>query len=43
VELGSEADEQVAEAQPAQQRSRKNRRASVPSWDDIMFGGGKRE
>jgi hypothetical protein len=43
VELGSEADEQVAEAQPPQQRARKNRRASVPSWDDIMFGGGKRE
>jgi hypothetical protein len=44
VELGSEADEQVAEVQPPQQRARKNRRASVPSWDDIMFGGGgKRE
>lgn len=43
VELGSEADEQVAEAQPPQQRARKSRRASVPSWDDIMFGGGKRE
>jgi hypothetical protein len=23
--------------------SKKNRRASVPSWDEIMFGGGKRE
>jgi len=23
--------------------SRKNRRASVPSWDEIMFGGGKRD
>jgi hypothetical protein len=43
VELGSESDEQVAEAQPPLQRARKNRRASVPSWDDIMFGGGKRE
>jgi hypothetical protein len=43
VELGSESDEQVAEAQAPQQRARKNRRASVPSWDDIMFGGGKRE
>ncbi|MGI8901938.1 MAG: septation protein SepH [Nocardioides sp.] len=28
----------------ASPRSRKNRgRASVPSWDEIMFGGGKRE
>jgi hypothetical protein len=45
VELGSEADEQVAEpaVTEVQPRSRRNRRASVPSWDDIMFGGGKRE
>ena len=57
VELGSEADAEVAKAQvvdpavpdpqvaeaPGAQLRRKNRRTSVPSWDDIMFGGGKRE
>src|SRR3954451_13928785 len=40
VELGSEADE--PQPAPPQRASRKNRRASVPSWDEIMFGGGKR-
>jgi Protein of unknown function (DUF3071) len=40
AELGSEADE----PKPAPQRaSKKNKRASVPSWDEIMFGGGKRD
>ncbi len=71
VELGSEADADVAEpeaapaaeaepaAEPAaepeaetkpedeagtpRRTSKKNRRASVPSWDEIMFGGGKQE
>jgi hypothetical protein len=42
VELGSEADE--PEPEPAAPRpARKGRRASVPSWDEIMFGGGKQE
>ena len=40
VELGSEADDEP----PARRVGKKNRgRASVPSWDEIMFGGGKRE
>jgi hypothetical protein len=54
VELGSESDPEVAEpaaaaeepaAEPEAPRrgSKKGRRASVPSWDEIMFGGGKRE
>jgi hypothetical protein len=43
VELGSEADEHQPAVADAQPRPRRNRRASVPSWDDIMFGGGKRE
>jgi hypothetical protein len=39
-EAGSEP-----EAQPDTGRrgSKKKSRASVPSWDEIMFGGGKRE
>jgi hypothetical protein len=53
VELGSEADPAVAgadadadpdaESEAPRRTSKKNRRASVPSWDEIMFGGGKRE
>jgi len=54
VELGSESDPEVAEPDDAEQEkpagpeaprrsSKKGRRASVPSWDEIMFGGGKRE
>jgi hypothetical protein len=41
VELGSEADEVPAQAAAA--TGSRRRRASVPSWDEIMFGGGKRE
>jgi hypothetical protein len=49
------ADEAEAEAQPeagsepeaqpdtGRRGSKKKSRASVPSWDEIMFGGGKRE
>ncbi|MDT9594595.1 septation protein SepH [Nocardioides zeae] len=33
-------DEPVAPAPPPQKRSGRKRRASVPSWDEIMFGGG---
>jgi Protein of unknown function (DUF3071) len=46
VELGSEADdpddpdELPSSPEPA---PRKGRRPSVPSWDEIMFGGGKRD
>lgn len=29
--------------EPAQKKTRKGRRASVPSWDEIMFGGGRSE
>jgi len=49
VELGSEADEPDTSepsetSEPAQPRAaKKGRRPSVPSWDEIMFGGGKRE
>jgi hypothetical protein len=36
------AEPEVAEAEPAPKKSgRKGRRASVPSWDEIMFGGGR--
>jgi hypothetical protein len=44
VELGSEADEPDGPTQdePAPRRtSKKKSRASVPSWDEIMFGGKK--
>jgi hypothetical protein len=37
-----EAPAAVADETP-RRGSRKNRRASVPSWDEIMFGGGKRD
>ena len=50
VELGSEADEpaEAAESEepddePPARAAKKSRRPSVPSWDEIMFGGGKRE
>lgn len=29
--------------EPSRKQSKKNRRASVPSWDEIMFGGERRE
>jgi hypothetical protein len=32
-----------ATVEPQRKQSRKNRRASVPSWDEIMFGGERRE
>jgi hypothetical protein len=35
--------EQAAEPEAPRRSSKKGRRASVPSWDEIMFGGGKRE
>jgi hypothetical protein len=40
VEAG---EPETAPAQPARKPSRKKGRASVPSWDEIMFGGGKQE
>ena len=48
VELGSEADEPAAETDPEEdvpqaRAAKKSRRPSVPSWDEIMFGGAKRE
>lgn len=45
VELGSEADGSDLDGhdETPHRTSRKNRRPSVPSWDEIMFGGGKRE
>ena len=38
----AEPDE-AAEPEAPRRTSKKGRRASVPSWDEIMFGGGKRE
>ena len=35
--------EPAAEPEPPRRPRRRGRRASVPSWDEIMFGGGKRE
>ncbi|MEP7090874.1 MAG: septation protein SepH [Nocardioidaceae bacterium] len=55
VELGSESDGDDGSEEPvvdptsgpaldeAAPSPRKSRRPSVPSWDEIMFGGGKRE
>jgi hypothetical protein len=53
VELGSESDPEVADVpdeEPAvdepgtpRRTAKKKSRASVPSWDEIMFGGGKHE
>ncbi len=37
-----EAEPEAAEA-PPKKAGRKGRRASVPSWDEIMFGGGRSE
>ncbi len=36
-----EAESHPAAAAPAERRSRARKRASVPSWDEIMFGGPK--
>lgn len=33
--------EEATEPEPAKKPARKRGRASVPSWDEIMFGGGK--
>jgi Protein of unknown function (DUF3071) len=45
VEAEAESDEEPEpEPTPAKKAARKGRgRASVPSWDEIMFGGGKQE
>jgi hypothetical protein len=45
VESAEESTDAGAEeqARPARRASKKNRRASVPTWDEIMFGGGKSE
>ena len=37
------ADEPAAEESPARKPAKKRGRASVPSWDEIMFGGERRE
>ena len=42
VELGSEADEQPTDQEP-KRPAKRSRRPSVPSWDEIMFGGSTRE
>jgi hypothetical protein len=43
AEEPTEADAAEEQARPARRASKKNRRASVPTWDEIMFGGGKSE
>ena len=40
-EGASEAEESQPKEPAPKKSSRKNRRASVPSWDEIMFGGGR--
>ena len=45
-EPDAEADEEAAQESPAaaaRSKSHKKGRSSVPSWDEIMFGGGKGE
>jgi hypothetical protein len=43
-DAGEAAEEEpAAEPEAPRRSSKKGRRASVPSWDEIMFGGGKRE
>jgi hypothetical protein len=37
----AEPEQPAAEEQPAKRPARRRGRASVPSWDEIMFGGGK--
>jgi hypothetical protein len=41
----SEDDEPAAQApsEPVAKPAKKRGRASVPSWDEIMFGGGKND
>ena len=40
----TEGEEAEEHSEPAQKKpARKGRRASVPSWDEIMFGGGRSE
>ena len=39
----SAAEEQPDEPEAPKRAGKKKSRASVPSWDEIMFGGGKRE
>ena len=39
----AEQERPAAEAPPAKRPARRRGRASVPSWDEIMFGGGKGE
>lgn len=39
---GDDATDDTA-PEPAPRKGRKGRRASVPSWDEIMFGGGRSE
>ena len=36
-------DEPAAEAPEPRRPAKKRGRASVPSWDEIMFGGGKND
>jgi len=38
---GDAPDQPAAEAEPRPKPAKKRGRASVPSWDEIMFGGGK--
>lgn len=43
TEKATTDQEKPAEATPPRKPARKKGRASVPSWDEIMFGGGKQD
>ncbi|QBX56908.1 hypothetical protein EXE58_16635 [Nocardioides seonyuensis] len=43
VEESAAAPAPAPDEQPAPRPAKKRGRASVPSWDEIMFGGGKGE
>ena len=43
TEIAQVEDAETAEEPPAARPAKKRGRASVPSWDEIMFGGGKND
>ena len=43
VNGASKSDEVATDEPPAPKPAKKRGRASVPSWDEIMFGGGKND
>lgn len=43
VEAAEAEPAEEAPQKPAKKASSRRKRASVPSWDEIMFGGGKQD